>query len=177
MALLPAQRLVPGGGVGAAPGGGLAPGGLVEHAGTLHDVALADGRFLRAFFLGERETHGLSDADGHAAFLGVAQDDFLVGWRFERDLEVEDALAAGAGENPEGAFVAQNGFAVGADPFVLRADDAGVRAGFYFEKLLVEYFSRLVRLRPEIDAVDRAVGIPEGAVVFMILFLRLRLLL
>ena len=158
-----------------APLGAFAPGFLVAVAATgdaaAHgDAAFADLGFLLAGFLRENAAHGFIHAHRHGTFLGVAEHDVFVAG-LEGDFEVEQALVARPGEDAEGALIGHGDGAIGRDPFVCRADDAGVRAALHFEKLVVNDLPGLRGLRPEVHAVHRAVRIPERAVMRMILLL------
>ena len=119
-----------------APIGVFAPGLLVFDAGALDNVAFA------GFVLAAREAHGLGDANSHGAFLGVAEDEVLIGC-FDGDVEIEKAFVIGPCKNAEGAFIGAGGASIGRDPFAGRADDTFGRARFhFFKRLAIDPFDR-----------------------------------
>ena len=106
------------------------------------------------------------NANGERAFLGVAEVDGL-GDGFQVDLVVDDDVVALDGETVDAA-VGEQDFALGGSPLEVGPDEAVARlcgrlASTMRPFLLCGCLVALVR--PEIEAVDGAVGEPHAAVV------------
>ena len=135
--------------------------------------------FIRTF-----HPHGFSDADGGGAFFGVAEGDgFFCG---QLDREVDGARGGGDGVQPEGLFGNEVNFPVLlGDPVLGGVDGAGILASFGLEdsgvldfRVTFEALDKALcftAFGPEVEAVDIAVGEPEGAVVRMVVIFALAL--
>src|SRR5581483_7461080 len=113
--------------------------------------------------------HGFGDTDGHRAVLVIAENDRFVFWRAEGDVKIKNALVVGASIDGQCSLVAALDGPVFGQPVIGGADDAGILAGFYFQKLAVsdagavgaDELGAFLHVVPKIDAIDFAVGVPK----------------
>jgi len=128
----------------------LSPGLAILYAGALHDMSFP--RFVFAM----NEAHRLGHANGHRAFLGIAENQIFVS-RLDRDVEVEKPLAIRAGVNAEGPFIGAGRAPSGAIHLQVERTIPCSAPDLILKKSVMDDLPRLGAFGPEIDSVDRPV--------------------
>src|SRR5262249_3735143 len=143
-----------------APGGAFAPGSVVTDTLAVDDMPLGRPAF------GPFQTHRLGQAHGHGPFFGITKGHGPI-CRSDSNVEVEQPLVSSV-VKPHRPFIGADHFAISPDQRVEGLKHSLLLAGFDLLELLVDGLTGLVALRPEVLAINLAMGIPERTVMRVI---------
>jgi len=114
------------------------------------------------------QAHTFGEADGHGTFFGIAEGERAFAGE-DADIEVKHADLRMT-VDVEFVFGGGDWFAVLVHESVCAVQNADLRSGLQLLEGGMDGSAGILAFRPEVDAVDIAVSVPDGSVVWVVVF-------